>query len=101
MTPLRGGEPVAVTDAEDAWFVRVNHIAHYGTDPDLEEITVHPKEPLLFLNIRAVPGGTAGGIVYGSVVLRKSTGNSDGGVNMLCSKLGACCWCWGGWWGCC
>jgi hypothetical protein len=50
---------LTVMDAEDAWFVRVNHITHYGIDPALEEITVHPKEPLLFLNIRAVPDGTA------------------------------------------
>ncbi len=50
---------LTVVDAEDAWFVRVNHITHYGTDTDLEELTVAPKEPLLFLNIRAVPGCTA------------------------------------------
>lgn len=50
---------LTVVDAEDAWFVRVNHINRYGTDPDLEEITVRPKEPLLFLNIRAVPDCTA------------------------------------------
>jgi hypothetical protein len=46
-------------DAEDAWFVRVNHIKHYGADPVLEEATIHPPEPLLFLNIDAMPGGTA------------------------------------------
>ncbi len=46
-------------DAEDAWFLRVNHIEHYGTDPDLERTTIEPPMPLLFLNIKAVPGGTA------------------------------------------
>jgi hypothetical protein len=46
-------------DAEDAWFVRVNHIEHYGIDPHLEEATIHPEEPLLFLNVRAAPGATA------------------------------------------
>jgi hypothetical protein len=46
-------------DAEDAWFVRVNHIDRYGVDPHLEEVTIHPKEPLLFLNIKAAPGATA------------------------------------------
>ncbi|NBC11010.1 MAG: DUF4914 family protein [Planctomycetes bacterium] len=46
-------------DAEDAWFVRVNHIEHYGTDPHLEAVTVHPDAPLLFLNIDAVPRSTA------------------------------------------
>jgi hypothetical protein len=46
-------------DAEDAWFVRVNHIERYGVDPHLEEATIHPKEPLLFLNIQASPNSTA------------------------------------------
>ncbi len=46
-------------DAEDAWFVRVNHITEYGTDPHLEELTIHPPKPLLFLNIDAKPGATA------------------------------------------
>ncbi len=50
---------LAVMDAEDAWFVRINHIEHYGTDPDLESLTVHPLEPLLFLNVDTVPGATA------------------------------------------
>lgn len=46
-------------DAEDAWFVRVNHISHYGTDPHLEALTTEPPEPLLFLNIDAVAGSRA------------------------------------------
>ena len=50
---------LALTDAEQGWFVRVNHITHYGVDPHLEELTVHPSEPLLFLNIDAHPGSTA------------------------------------------
>lgn len=45
-------------DAEDAWFVRVNHITRYGTDPHLEALTINPPQPLLFLNIQAVPGAT-------------------------------------------
>lgn len=49
---------LALKDAEDAWFVRVNHITHYGTDPHLERLCVEPPEPLLFLNIDAVPGAT-------------------------------------------
>lgn len=55
----KGNGRLRLRDAEDAWFVRVNHIEHYGVDPHLEEVTIHPKEPLLFLNIRAAPGGTA------------------------------------------
>ena len=49
---------LAVTDAEDAWFLRINHIDHYGTDALLEGLTVQPAEPLLFLNIYAVPQAT-------------------------------------------
>lgn len=50
---------LSLTDAEHAWFLRVNHITHYGTDPHLEKLTVHADEPLLFLNIDAQPGSTA------------------------------------------
>ncbi|MBN1875234.1 MAG: DUF4914 family protein [Anaerolineae bacterium] len=50
---------LAVTDAEDAWFLRVNHIDHYGTDVHLERLTAEPPVPLLFLNLHAVPGGRA------------------------------------------
>ena len=50
---------LVLTDAEDAWFLRVNHIQAYGTDPHLERLTTHPQAPLLFLNVDAVPGSTA------------------------------------------
>ncbi|MCX7718222.1 MAG: DUF4914 family protein [Candidatus Sumerlaeaceae bacterium] len=46
-------------DAEQAWFVRVNHIKEYGTDPTFERLTIHSPEPLVFLSIDAVPGSTA------------------------------------------
>ncbi|MDD4526669.1 MAG: DUF4914 family protein [Candidatus Margulisbacteria bacterium] len=49
---------LVVTDAENAWFLRVNHIGHYGTDPYLEKITIHPAEPLLFINIQGAPNST-------------------------------------------
>lgn len=48
-----------VTDAEDAWFVRVNHINYYGADMQLERLTAQPSTPLLFLNIDAEPGSRA------------------------------------------
>ncbi|MEM9420664.1 MAG: DUF4914 family protein, partial [Planctomycetota bacterium] len=54
-----GVKKVTLTDAEAAWFLRVNHITHYGTDPHLEHITIDNEDPLLFLNIDAVPGSTA------------------------------------------
>ena len=57
----RTGDPtkLALVDAENAWFLRVNHITGYGTDPHLERMTVAPPGPLLFLNIDAKPGATA------------------------------------------
>ena len=48
-----------ILDAESAWFVRVNHIDAYGTDHDLEGLTVAPPRSLLFLNIDAVADSTA------------------------------------------
>ncbi|MDY6872494.1 MAG: DUF4914 family protein, partial [Chloroflexota bacterium] len=56
---LQHNGKLAVTDAEDAWFVRTNHIRHYGTDLNLERLTAEPEEPLLFLNINAAPDGIA------------------------------------------
>ncbi|MDQ8204276.1 DUF4914 family protein [Pelagicoccus sp. SDUM812003] len=55
----RGTGKLGLMDAEDAWFLRVNHIDKYGVDPNLESLTVHPSEDLLFLNIKAQPGATA------------------------------------------
>ncbi|MFW6353237.1 MAG: DUF4914 family protein, partial [Verrucomicrobiota bacterium] len=55
----RGNGKLSLVDAEDAWFLRVNHIEHYGTDPHLEHMTIEPNAPLLFLNIDAHPGSTA------------------------------------------
>lgn len=52
-------DKLALMDAENAWFVRLNHITHYSTDPYLEELTIHPPHPLLFLNIEARPESTA------------------------------------------
>ncbi len=54
-----GQEKLNVVDAENAWFVRVNHIDSYGTDTYLEGLTAQPKLPLMFLNIDAVPGSRA------------------------------------------
>ncbi|WP_442484624.1 DUF4914 family protein [Aeoliella sp. SH292] len=49
---------LTLTDAESAWFIRINHIDRYGIDPHLERITISPPGPLLFLNIEAHPGAT-------------------------------------------
>jgi hypothetical protein len=50
---------LVVADAENAWFVRVNHITQYGTDPHLEKLCLHPEEPLIFINLKGVPGATS------------------------------------------
>ncbi len=54
-----GQGKLTLTDAENAWFVRVNHIEHYGTDVHLERLTAEPPVPLLFLNVDAAPGSRA------------------------------------------
>lgn len=56
---LQKGDKLTLTDAEEGWFVRVNHINTYGKDLNLEKLTAHPPEPLLFLNIDAVPDSRA------------------------------------------
>lgn len=53
-----GSKKLAVTDAEQGWFLRINHIDKYGTDPQHENLCIHPKEPLIFLNLQGVPGST-------------------------------------------
>jgi hypothetical protein len=50
---------LTLIDAENAWFVRVNHITSYGDDPFLERLTSQPPTPLLFLSIDAVPDSRA------------------------------------------
>ncbi len=52
-------QKLRLEDAEEGWFVRVDHITEYGTDPSLEKLTAVPPKPLLFLNIESVPGGRA------------------------------------------
>ncbi len=49
---------LVVCDAEYGWFLRVNHIDQYGTEPETEKACCHPKESLVFLNMNAVPGST-------------------------------------------
>lgn len=54
-----GQGKLVVQDAENSWFVRVNHIDRYGVDIHLEGLTAKPPRPLLFLNIDAVPRSRA------------------------------------------
>lgn len=48
-----------IEDAEAGWFLRVDHLTEYGTEPHLERLFISPPEPLIFLNIDAAPGSTA------------------------------------------
>ncbi|MCG8499921.1 MAG: DUF4914 family protein [Firmicutes bacterium] len=53
-----GSKKLVATDAEQGWFLRINHITKYGTDPQHEKLCIHPKEPLIFLNLQGVPEST-------------------------------------------
>ncbi|MCL2004081.1 MAG: DUF4914 family protein [Oscillospiraceae bacterium] len=49
---------LVVQDAEDGWFLRLDHIKEYGTEPYHEKIFIHPSEPLVFLNIQGTANAT-------------------------------------------
>lgn len=49
---------LVITDGENGWFIRVDHIKQYGTAPALERSTIHSPEPLIFLNIQGAPDST-------------------------------------------
>ena len=49
---------LVMMDAEDGWFLRVDNIKEYGTDPYYEKICTQPSEPLVYLNIQGVPTAT-------------------------------------------
>lgn len=49
---------LVIMDAENAWFLRFNHIDKYGTDPFWEGLCCDPLEPLLMLNLDGKPDAT-------------------------------------------
>lgn len=53
-----GSKKLVVKDAEAGWFLRVDHIKEYGTSPQHEKMTIHPKEPLIFINVDGAPDST-------------------------------------------
>ncbi|MFP4466237.1 MAG: DUF4914 family protein [Candidatus Goldiibacteriota bacterium] len=53
-----GRGKLTVSDAENAWFVRVNHMNSYGVNPHFEKLCIHSEQPLIFLNISATAGAT-------------------------------------------
>ena len=44
----RDNGKLTVVDAENAWFIRVDSVTDYGTDPFLEKITINPKNHYCF-----------------------------------------------------
>ncbi len=50
---------LVVADAEEGWFLRVNHITQYGTEPATEKNSIHPQKPLVMFNLEARAGSTA------------------------------------------
>ncbi|MCL2009802.1 MAG: DUF4914 family protein, partial [Synergistaceae bacterium] len=57
-TIQNGSKRLVIRDAEDGWFLRVDHIKEYGTEPFHEKIFTQPSEPLVFLNIQGVANAT-------------------------------------------
>jgi len=55
---MQNGKKLVIRDAEDGWFIRLDHIKQYGTEPFHEKIYIHPSEPLVFINIQGVPDST-------------------------------------------
>ena len=53
---------LAITDAENGWFLRVDGDNYYGNIPMYERISIHPPEPVEFFNIDGVPGVSSGSI---------------------------------------
>jgi len=52
------GQKLVIEDAEAGWFLRVDHLTEYGTEPFLERLCIAPPEPLIFLNIDGQPRST-------------------------------------------
>lgn len=50
---------LVVTDAESSWFIRLDNIKSYGSSPQYEKLLIQTKEPLVYLNMKAIPGATS------------------------------------------
>jgi hypothetical protein len=55
---MQTGRKLVIKDVEGGWFVRVDHIKGYGTDPHLEKSCIQPQEPLIFISMQAQPKST-------------------------------------------
>ncbi len=54
----QNSKKLVVKDAEAGWFLRIDHITRYGSDPHYEYLTIHPQAPLIFMNIDGKPNST-------------------------------------------
>lgn len=50
---------LVVADAESSWFIRLDNIKSYGSSPQYEKLLIQTKEPLVYLNMKAIPGATS------------------------------------------
>ena len=55
---IQTGGRLNVVDGEAGWFLRVDGDTAYGSIPEYERLSIHPKSPLMFFNIQASPGAT-------------------------------------------
>jgi hypothetical protein len=51
-------QKLVIKDVEAGWFIRVDHIKGYGTDPNLERMCIKPEEPLVFMSMQCQPNST-------------------------------------------
>lgn len=49
---------LCITDGEDGWFLRVDGIKEYGSNPEHEKLVIHTDEPLIFFNLQGIEGST-------------------------------------------
>ena len=49
---------LVLVDGEDGWFLRMDGVLHYGSDPVYERICTEPDEPLCFFNMEGHAGST-------------------------------------------
>lgn len=47
-------DTLTACDAEEAWFLRIDHVTEKGLDPHMEHLTLESPEPLIFLNLKSI-----------------------------------------------
>ncbi len=53
-----GSKKLVLKDAETGWFLRVDHITHYGSAPTLEKNFIQPDQPLVFFSMDGTANAT-------------------------------------------